>query len=220
MFLGPRWAKWATIVPLGVDADFLSASRAGRSGENSRKVRFIYIGSLSRVRKLDRLLSAAALLKHRSDDFELLLVGPDNADGYYQAEVSRLELEDVVVVLPPVSYSEIPQVVSTADVALAYVPEEPSDWQYQPSLKVLEYHAIGLPIIATDVPPNRHEVCKGVNGLLCRNDPSAWADAMTTFLDNSERLTAFQDRAQSMRRAFSWHNVAEMYERDVYMAAL
>jgi len=218
MFLGSMWTRWATVVPLGVDARFLSAPARVHADDEGYKVRFLYIGSLSRVRKLDRLLAAAALLKQRTNNFELHLVGPDNAEGYYQTEVKRLGLDDVAAVLPAVAYTDIPQVVSAADVAIAYVPEEPTDWQYQPTLKVLEYRALGVPIIATDVRPNRQEVDDGVNGLLCGNDPAAWASAMATFVDHSERVAAFCHRAQAMRRALSWRDVAEMYERDIYMA--
>jgi glycosyltransferase involved in cell wall biosynthesis len=217
MFLGSRWRQWATVVPLGVDSQFLSTPANVLSDDKERKLRFLYIGSLSRVRKLDRLLAAAALLKQQTNNFELHLVGPDNAEGYYQAEIRRLGLNDVVAALPAVAYTDIPRLVSAADVALAYVPDEPTDWQYHPTLKVLEYRALGLPIIATDVRPNRLEVENGVNGLLCGNDAAAWAGAMATFVDHSERVAAYRDRAQSMRRAISWRDVAEMYERDVYM---
>jgi glycosyltransferase involved in cell wall biosynthesis len=217
MFLGSRWAQWATVVPLGVDARFLTAPDRARVDVEGRNVRFLYIGRLSRVRKLDRLLAAAALLKQQTNKFELHLVGPDNAEGYYQAEIRRLGLDDVVAVLPAVAYNEIPRLVSAADVAIAYVPEEPTDWQYHPTLKVLEYRALGVPMIATDVRPNRQEVENGINGLLCGNDAAAWASAMATFVGHSKRAAAFRDRAQSMRRAISWRDVAEMYERDVYM---
>ena len=218
MFLGPQWARWATVVPLGVDAQFLSAPARIPTAAQGSKVRFLYIGSLSRVRKLDRLLAAAALLKQKTDNFELQLVGPDNAQGYYQAEIQRLDVGDVAAVLPPVAYGDIPGVVAAADVALAYVPEEPTDWQYHPTLKVLEYRALGIPMIATDVRPNRDEVEDGVNGLLCSNQPAAWADAMATFVGNRDRLADFRQQAQSMRRALSWREVAQMYERDVYMS--
>jgi glycosyltransferase involved in cell wall biosynthesis len=206
MFLGSRWAQWATVVPLGVDARFLTAPDRARVDVEGRNVRFLYIGRLSRVRKLDRLLAAAALLKQQT-----------NNEGYYQAEIRRLGLDDVVAVLPAVAYNEIPRLVSAADVAIAYVPEEPTDWQYHPTLKVLEYRALGVPMIATDVRPNRQEVENGINGLLCGNDAAAWASAMATFVGHSKRAAAFRDRAQSMRRAISWRDVAEMYERDVYM---
>jgi glycosyltransferase involved in cell wall biosynthesis len=218
MFLGSMWTRWATVVPLGVDAQFLSAPARVHAGNEERKVQFLYIGSLSRVRKLDQLLAAATLLKQQTSNFELHLVGPDNTEGYFQTEIQRLGLDEVAAVLPAVAYADIPQLVAAADVALAYVPEEPTDWQYQPTLKVLEYRALGVPIIATDVPPNRWEIDDGVNGLLCSNDPAAWASAMATFVNRSERVAVFRDRAQSMRRAISWCDVAEMYERDVYVA--
>jgi glycosyltransferase involved in cell wall biosynthesis len=220
VLLGSRWMRWATVVPLGVDDQFVKVPPLATSGGAAGKVRFLYIGSLTRIRRLECLLKAAELLQRRTTDFELQLVGPDGAAGHYQAEIRRLGLDNVATVLPPVPYSEIPRIVSGADIALAYVPDEPADWRYQPTLKVLEYRAAGVPIIATDLIPNREEIDHGVNGLLCKNDPAAWADAMGSFIGNVERLHDFRDRAQSMRKcAFTWHDVARMYEGSVYLAA-
>jgi glycosyltransferase involved in cell wall biosynthesis len=218
-FLGSSWARSATVVPIGVDERFLSAPVRIPSDENNSKVRFLYVGTLSLIRKLDCLLTAAAILKQKTTNFELHLIGPDNANGYYQEEIRRLAVNDVVAVLPAVPYADVPELVADADVVLAYVPEEPADWQYQPTLKILEYRAMGVPMIATDIEPNRLEVEHDVNGFLCVNDPAAWADAMAKFVEDRQRLRYFWRRAQSMRRALTWRDVAVMYERDVYLPA-
>jgi glycosyltransferase involved in cell wall biosynthesis len=131
-----------------------------------------------------------------------------------------LELDSVVTFEPPVPYDCIPEVVSGYDVALAHVPDLPADWHYHPTLKVLEYRALGLPIIATDVEPNRKVVEDGANGLLVRNSAASLAEGMLRFVTDREFLEQCQGRAASMRQGTSWRQVAEMYERDVYRQLL
>ena len=217
MFLGPEWHRWASVVPLGVGTHFLADHENDGCDQDRAKVCFLYIGSLSLVRKLDDLIEAARILKERTRNFELRLVGPDNADGHYQAEIRKLDLNDVVTIRPPIDYAEVPRVVRNADVGLAYVPNEPADWQFHPTLKVLEYRALGIPIIATDVAPNGREVVDGINGMLCANQPAAWADAMFSLVGNRNRLAALRNHARLMRRGLSWADAAAKYEHDIYL---
>lgn len=76
--LGRKWKKWAVVVPLGVDSRFLETTKSIESVDESPElVRFIYIGTLSRVRKLERLLDAAAMVKGWGGQFRIDLVGPN-----------------------------------------------------------------------------------------------------------------------------------------------
>lgn len=102
-------------------------------------------------------------------------------------------------ILPPVSYSTIPETVLQYDVAFAYVPEQP-DWQYHPTLKVLEYRALGIPIIATDLVPDREIVLPGQNGLLVQNDPVDIAAAMLRFITDRAFLTSCTAHAYEARQ--------------------
>jgi len=96
-------------------------------------------------------------------------------------------------------------------VALAYVPELPADWMYHPTLKVLEYRALGLPIIATDFRPNREIVENGVNGLLVENTPESIAAAMLRYICDPGFLARSSAEAQSRRAGLPWNNVADQY---------
>ena len=210
--LGDNWARWATVVPMGVDPQFLAARRETAYDDAAhRPVEFIYIGRLTRRRRLERILDAAALIRQHTEHFRVIFMGYDASDGYYAAAIDRLRLEDRVSIRPPIPYEQVPRAVLAHDVALAYVPELPADWMYHPTLKVLEYRALGMPIIATDFLPNRELVAEGANGLLIQNTPQSIAAAMRRYIDDREFLAGSQAAAQSMRDGLPWDKVADQY---------
>jgi glycosyltransferase involved in cell wall biosynthesis len=176
-------------------------------------VSFIYIGRLTRRRRLERILDAAALVRQETERFRVVFMGYDASDGAYADHIARLGLGDVVTIRPPVPYETVPREVLAHDVALAYVPELPADWMYHPTLKVLEYRALGLPIIATDFRPNRELIDEGVNGLLVENTPQSIAAAMLRFVANPAFLAQSRAAAAARREGLTWDVVAAQYER-------
>jgi glycosyltransferase involved in cell wall biosynthesis len=215
--LGEEWARWATVVPLAVSNRFFSEHPDhGRLKDLDSPVRFVYIGTLNHVRRLERIILAAhKIVSHGNGQksFEVTFIGPDKTNGHYQEIVDRLDLDRIVKIKSPLPYQDVPHTLRKYDVALAYVPEYPLDWQYHPTLKVLEYRAIGMPIIATDYRPNRDFVEDGVNGLLVDNSAEDIAKVMQRFINDRQFLERCMENARSMRQGVLWPEVSEMYER-------
>ena len=207
--LGPRWSRWADVVPLAVDEPFLEYQHKVERAEGP--VTFLYLGSIARIRKLEQILSAVAQMNATTDAFRLDFIGPDVAGGYYQALVKQMELGRLVRLLPPVPYDRVPETVAQYDVALTIVPESPADWQYQPTIKGVEYRALGMPVIATDFAPNRELVTHEVNGLLVRNTAPDIAEAMLRFVCDPAFMAQRRDNARAMRAGPTWSDVAGQY---------
>lgn len=248
--LGKGWQKRATVVPIGIDPQFLTQALpvtmpnpraqlvvAASNGNPARlqlqsvttqatgpdhpmppataKVRFIYVGTLSRLRNLERLLAAARKVKAQNDQFQLDLIGPDHANGYYHQLVDEWQIGDVAAVRPPVPYDQVPALLQSYDVGMAYVPDRPT-WHYQPAIKVMEYRALGMPILSTDVTTHREVVEAGINGLLVADTVESIAAAMQRFVGEPEFLHSCRTNAQAMRKGTTWDEVAAMYEVKVY----
>jgi glycosyltransferase involved in cell wall biosynthesis len=214
--LGSQWRNRATVHRVGQHPSFLHYQWGGTAERASgMEVRFIYIGTISRVRRLEHLLEAVRRLDVRRGGFSVDLIGPDASDGYYTTLARTMGLEGRVRFLPAVSYGEVASMVGTYDVALAYVPDV-QDWRYQPTLKVLEFRALGIPIIATDNLPNREVVRDGVNGLLVGGAVEDMARAMERFVVDREFLEACRQGARRMRRGRTWEEAAREYLTLVY----
>lgn len=222
--LGERWADRSSVIPVGIDQKFLDwetnkeevtdsaivSESTSHHQNRAAKVRFLYVGTLSRLRNLDKLIHAAQAVATKSQDFQLDLVGPDTSNGYYQNLVTELALDHLVQVKPPVAYHDVPKIMSTYDVGLAYVPDRPT-WHYQPTIKVLEYRALGIPIISTDVATHREIVEENKNGLLVADSAEALANGMMRYVSDEQFLQSCQTNAIAMRRGITWLEVAKMY---------
>jgi glycosyltransferase involved in cell wall biosynthesis len=208
--LGPDWRRWADVVPLAVDDRFLEFRGMGdRRAEELTT--FLYLGSIARVRKLEQIMAAIRQVANATDAFRLDFIGPDTAGGYYHRLVEEMGLTRFIRMLPPVPYDRVPETVAGYDVALTIVPESPADWQYQPTIKGIEYRALGMPVIATDLAPNRELVVNEVNGLLVRNTADSIAGAMLRFICDRSFLKQSRINAQAMREGSTWGEVAEQY---------
>lgn len=215
--MGPQWQRWSTVVPVGINPELLEVPRpAPRPTGSDAPLRFIYIGSLSRFRELERLLEAAQAVAQQNGRFHIDFVGPDKSDGYYQGLIRDLGLADRVSFKPPVPYADIPQLIAGYDVGLAYNPDRLT-WHYQPTIKVKEYRAVGLPILSTAVTSHRDFVEEGVNGLLVENTAQAWANGMLRFIEDASFFERTDRNARIMRCGITIAEVAEMHER-VYRA--
>jgi glycosyltransferase involved in cell wall biosynthesis len=215
--MGAGWSRWSHVIPVGVNKQFLTHPWPERLPERAPKVvRFIYIGTLSRIRCLETLLYAAQRLSRETDAFGLVLVGHDEAQGYYHQLLYDLGLQAVVSIQPAVSYDDVPSIIASHDVALAYVPDFPA-WRYQPPLKIIEYRAIGIPIVATSVGANRDLVIEGVNGILVYDSVDSLYQGMRRIVTEPDRLSSYRSNARIMRQGQTWDDIAWLYERDVYL---
>ena len=215
--LGANWQASATVIPVGLHPFFLSQKTTDPSAKDSDDpVRFIYIGTLTRFRQLEQLVLASQRMLSETDRFRIVFIGPDETQGYLQEQINELNLNGVVSIMPPVPNDAAPALLADYDVGLAYVPNR-ATWHYQPTIKVRESLALGLPILSTDVLSHREVVKEGVNGLLVSNTVENLAEGMLQFVRDRAFLHRCWINAQTMRRGMTLDKVAEMYEQDVYL---
>ncbi|GIW40270.1 MAG: glycosyl transferase [Candidatus Binatia bacterium] len=134
------------LLPCGAPARMLSAGkvRPRRRGEE-----FVvgFLGSLKPWHGVDLLVRAFRRLVSLDGRYRLLVVG----DGPLRAEVEKLRslapLRDKVRIVGPVPHFRVLSYLAKMDVGLAPYPPLPS-FYFSP-LKVWEYAAAGVPIVAT-----------------------------------------------------------------------
>ncbi|MBI4240690.1 MAG: glycosyltransferase family 4 protein [Candidatus Rokubacteria bacterium] len=110
----------------------------------------VYLGMLRESYGIDLLLSAARAVAARMPHAHFLLMGYPNVE-HYRARAEALGLNGRVTFTGAVNYFESPAYLALGDVAVA--PKPPT--QGGANSKVLNYMAMGLPVVAFDDPLNR-----------------------------------------------------------------
>ena len=121
----------------------------------------IYTGGLYPWKGVDDLLEAAVMLPGQ----RFLIVGGGDRLDYLQDAADRLGLGGRVDFVGRVPHESIP--VFLGEAGLAVLPNRPGpDTRYSAPLKLVEYMAAGLPLVAADVPTFREILVDERNALL------------------------------------------------------
>ncbi len=181
------------VVPNGFDEELFAEPGEPPPPARPLADRFVvaFVGSLKPWHGVEPLLEAFEALLRRRPAAHLLVLG----DGPLASRVeeARQRLGEANVTLAgAVDHSQVPGWLAAADVGVAPYPAlEPF---YFSPLKVVEYQAAGLPVVASRIGQLRQLVDDGRNGLLVApGDPAALTAAL-------ERLAARPEEARRMGR--------------------
>ncbi|MBO9520114.1 MAG: glycosyltransferase family 4 protein [Nocardioidaceae bacterium] len=136
------------VVPNGVDTRRFAARPVRRSAD---VFTLGFLGTLKPWHGVDLLLQALALLRRSDPSWRLLVVGDGPERPLLGSLVAALGIAGCVELTGAVAPEEVPGLLSRMDVAVAPYPPA-TDFYFSP-LKIYEYLAAGLPVIASDVGP-------------------------------------------------------------------
>src|SRR6185312_5685492 len=103
-----------------------------------------------------------------------------------------------------------PALLAAADIGL--VPSLPEPYlQYSLSTKLLEYAAMGVPAIATDLATFRHHFTDAALLYVPGGDPQALAGAVIELASDPDRTVAMGLEAQRQATAYDWEHQKARY---------
>jgi glycosyltransferase involved in cell wall biosynthesis len=140
------WGIW----PSGVNVESFAPARQQRRWPASGKpVHMVYVGVFLAKRNLLQLVKAVQQANDEGMSFVLSLYG----DGPLRPELEALAAQSggAVRIERPVPHEQVPTVLAQAMVGVTSLPE-PDDAKYEASspIKLFEYMAAGMPVLATD----------------------------------------------------------------------
>lgn len=208
------------VIAPGVD---LSVFKPGARSDSSQRsdigiFHVLFAGRIQRHKGPQVLIKAAAELRRRRPELPLrvtLLGAPSGSEALELGpEVSRLGLDDVVTVLPPVEPAELADWYRASDVVA--MPSFSESF----GLVALEAQACGIPVVATDVGGLGKAVRDGRTGLLIDGHaPADWATALEQLYDDDETRRALGRAAALYAQGFGWQHTAEL-TADSYQLAV
>ena len=160
----------------------------------------IYHGVLGKTRGLQELVRSFCLLRDMNN-IKLLLVG----DGGGRTELEQIAREngitDQVLFTGKVSYTEIPNYLASADLAVIPLPNNEC-WNVSSPLKLMEYLSMNVPVIATNIESHSKVVGAFGGGMLIdSNAPEAIAGAIRAVVSRTVTIAPAKD---DVRNLISW----------------
>lgn len=163
-----------------------------------------FLGTLKPWHGLDILIEAYAMLCHRNPALTLLIVGDGPERERIVSNLEALNLLDTVRLTGAISPDQVPHWLACMDVAVAPYTEQPG-FYFSP-LKIYEYMAAGLPVVASRIGQVQQLVDDGATGLLCPpGDPRSLAAAIESLLQDRRRRQRMGRTARvRVRRDHTW----------------
>ena len=150
------------IVPNGVNPDRFPLHLAPTLPREKFTIGFV--GTMKPWHGLPILVDAFVQLHHRYPDTRLLIVGDGPMRSPLEANFMDRGMSDAVEFTGKIPPSQIPGYLASMDVAVAPYPES-QNFYFSP-LKVYEYMAARLPVVASGIGQIETLIEDGVNGLL------------------------------------------------------
>ncbi len=219
-------AERITVMPNSVPADFGARSTpAGSVRVQTRAALGIpeeatVFGSVSTVNDyegFDTVIDALALMK--DPDVWVLIVGEGPARTGLSERARSAGVADRVVFTGRVPHAQVRDHLDAIDVFV--VPRKATRvTALVPPIKPLEAMAVGIPVLASDLPPLVEIVRPGTFGrIAAAGDPAAWAEQMAALRYAPEDLSNLGTQAADfVAHERTWARAADRYT-DVYAAA-
>jgi glycosyltransferase involved in cell wall biosynthesis len=210
-------ADLMTVVPMGIKPAAFEPAQDGAHSQciPARGRCFVYLGTLSRVRRLDFLLRVLALVIREVADAKLYLVGgsDDPSDvRFLVGEARRMGVEGAAVFVGELPQAEALRYVREADVCVS--PFYPTAVLNSTSpTKLVEYLAMGKAVVANDHPEQRLVIEQSGAGYCVPYDEQAFAAAIVKLLEAPETAAAMGKRGrQYALEQRSYTKIADLVE--------
>ncbi|WNC23017.1 glycosyltransferase family 4 protein [Thermosynechococcus sp. PP22] len=167
-------ARWVEVLPTVVDLSKYTFVQNKINTELSR-LKIVWIGT-PKTQKY--LLHIASVLTRLSQIYKIQLI----AIGTHNLHLPKTEVISV-----PWSEETEAQDIAQCDIGIMPLPDEP--WERgKCGLKLIQYMACGLPVVASPVGANLDIVQHGVHGFLASTNEE-WATALETLIQNADLRT-------------------------------
>jgi glycosyltransferase involved in cell wall biosynthesis len=192
------------VLPNGVDWDNFAPSRKReRTGRT-----LIYVGNVIGWAGVEHAIRAMPSIRDRVPDAKLRIVGGGLPDymRFLRTVVDELRVQDCVELLGERPRAELAALLADADIGLAN--SEPVPFRiYACPIKVLEYMAAGVPVIATADTEAGNFVGDLGCGLAVPYATDALADAAVSLLGDTERHRTHSANGIEQSQRLTWEHL-------------
>jgi len=173
------------------------------------ELRLLHHSNLQRIYGLDVAIEGLARLQAQLR-WRLDVYGDGPWRPHVKAAIQRTGTGDRVHLHGRIPLDDLPGLLAGADIGL--VPSLPEPYlQYSLSTKLLEFAAMGVPTVASDLATFRHHFTADALRYVPGADPDALARAIESLVDDPAGTVAMGLEAQRQARAYDWEDQRGRY---------
>jgi glycosyltransferase involved in cell wall biosynthesis len=200
-------AERVFVVRSGADLSRVKVAPPRESLRRGKRFLVGYVGVIGKQEGLDLLLESIAHLRYElnRDDIHFTIVGDGTEVAALKDMSRRLAVESCVEFTGRVADRELWEILSTADICVN--PDRANPMNDKSTMnKILEYMALGKPIVQFDLTEGRHSA--GDSSLYARpNDVRDFAAKLCELLDDPERRRKMGAVGrQRIESELAWHH--------------
>jgi glycosyltransferase involved in cell wall biosynthesis len=174
------------------------------------ELRLVHHSNLQRIYGLDVAIAALSLIDPVALPHRLDVYGDGPFRAVVEATIARSGMADRVHLNGRVPIDDLPALLARSDIGL--VPSRPEPYlQYSLSTKLLEYAAMGVPIIATDLATFRAHFSDQAIRYVPGADAAALAAAIRELAADPAAASRLGAEAHRQAAAYAWEVQAERY---------
>ncbi len=190
-------------LPNGVDIENFDIKKTKKTS----KTIFLFVGRLEKQKGLVYLIEAINILKEKSSNFEVHLIGKGSEEAYLKELVSKFNFKEYIKFLGEKTYQEITDCYINSDAFILT-----SIWEGFP-LTLLEAWAARLAVIITNV-GGISKICTDKKNALIipPQSPEKIAEVMLVLIDNKKLREQLGENGRKLvEEKYSWENTAKEF---------
>lgn len=187
-----------TAVPMGVDTEAANLSLIRPSNDPRLRKRrvVVYLGSLDRTRRIDLIIEALSIAVREQPNLLLILAGsaPEKSEeDYLKSLATERELDNYLLWTGWLPMHEAWRYVAAAEIGLSLIPRG-TLYDCSSPTKAAEYLALGVPVLANDLPDQVWMIQQSGGGVCVPFDPITVGSALVSMLRNGDQLRQMGNR--------------------------
>ena len=190
------------VIPDGVNFGFFQ-----RTADRSPHQKILYVGQLYPWKGIGILIEA---MEYLQEGCLHVVGGSQEAVEKWRKRSAEMKIQGRIVFHGQVSPREVQIHLQDAAVAVLPLTQDLISASFTSPLKLFEYMAAGVPIVASDLPSTREVLTPGVNALLVpANSPKALADGIRKLLGDRGLAERMGQKAAEDARQYTWEKRGE-----------
>jgi len=177
-----------------------------------------YLGTISKARESEKIIESFDHIRKKTDNVSLIMIGPiaPKEEDHFCSIIKEKSLEKKVFFTGfiPIHDNAV-RYLKSCDVAVSYHEKDLPIYNVAVPIKILEYLALGLPIVVPKHKMYTNVLTHGKDAYITGKNPKSFAKGIMKVLTNEDLARKLSQNARKTAEKYDFEKIAEKV-MDVY----